>query len=73
MTCVLLGPDWVWNDQDGGTGNIGSVLRVGRDGIVLVRLFTKQACKSYLIPRFLIHKSCKISLLLKKTKQLKTF
>uniref|UniRef100_A0A8W8I5N5 E3 ubiquitin-protein ligase HERC2 n=1 Tax=Magallana gigas TaxID=29159 RepID=A0A8W8I5N5_MAGGI len=34
---VTRGPDWVWNDQDGGTGNIGSVLRVGRDGIVLVQ------------------------------------
>lgn len=62
MTCVLLGPDWVWNDQDGGTGNIGSVLRVGSDGIVIVRLFSKQTLKSNLIPRFLIRKSCKISL-----------
>lgn len=34
---VTRGPDWVWNDQDGGTGNIGSVLRVGSDGIVLVQ------------------------------------
>nr|XP_034323560.1 uncharacterized protein LOC105339595 isoform X2 [Crassostrea gigas] len=34
---VTRGPDWVWNDQDGGTGNIGSVLHVGSDGIVLVQ------------------------------------
>lgn len=34
---VTRGPDWVWNDQDGGVGNIGSVLNVGSDGIVLVQ------------------------------------
>lgn len=54
VTCVSLGPDWVWNDQDGGVGNIGSVLNVGSDGIVLVRIFTKRL-QQYLIPRFLIN------------------
>ncbi|XP_065945130.1 uncharacterized protein [Magallana gigas] len=34
---VTRGPDWLWNNQDGGTGNIGSVLTVRSDGTVLVQ------------------------------------
>lgn len=31
-----LGPDWEWDDQDGGAGNIGFVVAVVGDGVVLV-------------------------------------
>lgn len=34
-----LGPDWEWDDQDGGAGSIGSVVTVIGDGIVMVTLF----------------------------------
>ncbi|XP_062586129.1 uncharacterized protein LOC134247761 [Saccostrea cucullata] len=34
---VKRGPDWKWGDQDGGTGSIGSVYRVKRNGTVFVR------------------------------------
>lgn len=30
------GKDWVWGNQDGGTGNIGTVLSVEGSGQVLV-------------------------------------
>lgn len=31
-----LGKDWVWGNQDGGAGNIGTVLSVEGSGQVLV-------------------------------------
>ncbi|XP_034324656.2 uncharacterized protein [Magallana gigas] len=34
---VKRGPDWEWDDQDGGAGNIGSVVAVVGHGVVLVR------------------------------------
>ncbi|XP_078314706.1 uncharacterized protein LOC111131205 isoform X1 [Crassostrea virginica] len=34
---VTRGPDWEWDDQDGGMGKIGCVLNVQGSGIVLVR------------------------------------
>ena len=40
--CIIrhleLGPDWEWDNQDGGVGKIGSVLNVQGSGIVLVRI-----------------------------------
>lgn len=33
----FLGPDWEWGNQDGGAGNIGTVLRVDDNGEILVR------------------------------------
>lgn len=29
---VVRGPDWRWNDQDGGEGNLGTVVEVGKSG-----------------------------------------
>lgn len=29
---VVRGPDWRWNDQDGGEGNLGTVVEVGKTG-----------------------------------------
>ncbi|XP_071840048.1 E3 ubiquitin-protein ligase MIB2-like isoform X1 [Apostichopus japonicus] len=29
---VVRGPDWRWNDQDGGEGNLGTVVEVGKKG-----------------------------------------
>ncbi|XP_048737053.2 uncharacterized protein LOC125652125 isoform X2 [Ostrea edulis] len=34
---VVRGPDWEWEDQDGGEGNIGSVFRVLNNATVYVR------------------------------------
>eukprot|EP00105_Crassostrea_gigas_P014652 XP_011431391.1 PREDICTED: uncharacterized protein LOC105331057 isoform X3 [Crassostrea gigas] len=34
---VTRGTDWEWDDQDGGAGNIGSVISVHSTGIVIVR------------------------------------
>nr|XP_022333380.1 uncharacterized protein LOC111130524 isoform X1 [Crassostrea virginica] len=34
---VTRGPDWEWDNQDGGVGKIGSVINVQGSGIVLVR------------------------------------
>lgn len=28
LSCVFIGPDWKWGDQDGGEGNIGAVYRL---------------------------------------------
>lgn len=28
LSCVFIGPDWKWGDQDGGPGNIGTVFRL---------------------------------------------
>ena len=38
---VVRGPDWMWGDQDGGEGNVGTVVQHGQDrnlpdGTVLV-------------------------------------
>lgn len=33
---ISLGKDWVWGNQDGGAGNIGTVLSVEGSGQVLV-------------------------------------
>lgn len=42
-----LGPDWEWDDQDGGAGNIGSVVAVVGHGVVLVRISAiRQLCLS---------------------------
>ncbi|XP_062588706.1 uncharacterized protein LOC134250368 [Saccostrea cucullata] len=35
--CVTRGPDWKWGDQDGGEGNVGTVYRVRKDAVVLVK------------------------------------
>lgn len=35
---LSLGPDWEWEDQDGGEGNIGSVFRVLNNATVYVCL-----------------------------------
>lgn len=40
VICMFLGTDWEWDDQDGGAGNIGSVISVQSTGIVFVRLLT---------------------------------
>ena len=29
---VVRGPDWMWGDQDGGEGNVGTVVHLGGDG-----------------------------------------
>nr|XP_022335068.1 uncharacterized protein LOC111131710 [Crassostrea virginica] len=34
---VVRGQDWEWGRQDGGPGNIGSVLKVDDNGVILVR------------------------------------
>ena len=31
---VVRGPDWKWEDQDGGEGHVGTVVVVGRSGSV---------------------------------------
>ncbi|KAJ7358991.1 E3 ubiquitin-protein ligase mib2 [Desmophyllum pertusum] len=31
---VVRGPDWMWGDQDGGEGNVGTVVHLGGDGNV---------------------------------------
>lgn len=36
----FLGPDWEWENQDGGAGSIGSVVTVVINGIVLVSKLT---------------------------------
>ena len=28
---VVRGPDWMWGDQDGGEGNVGTVVQLGGD------------------------------------------
>ena len=28
---VVRGPDWEWNDQDGGEGSVGTVFQIGSD------------------------------------------
>ena len=28
---VVRGPDWEWNDQDGGEGSVGTVVQIGSD------------------------------------------
>ena len=28
---VVRGPDWKWGEQDGGEGNVGTVVRLGQD------------------------------------------
>ena len=28
---VVRGPDWIWGDQDGGEGGVGTVVGTGRD------------------------------------------
>lgn len=51
---TLLGADWSYDDQDGGAGNIGSVVRVKNCGLVLVSIkqkyyvYTKQDHSSQL-------------------------
>lgn len=30
-TRVVRGPDWNWKNQDGGEGNVGTVVQIGRD------------------------------------------
>lgn len=37
---MFLGTDWEWDDQDGGAGNIGSVISVQGTGFVYVCLLT---------------------------------
>ncbi|XP_060518336.1 E3 ubiquitin-protein ligase MIB2 isoform X2 [Cylas formicarius] len=37
LTCgvrIVRGPDWSWEDQDGGEGFVGTVCEIGRSGIV---------------------------------------
>ncbi|XP_062596391.1 uncharacterized protein LOC134257806 isoform X2 [Saccostrea cucullata] len=34
---VTRGPDWKWGDQDGGEGNVGTVYRIKKDAVVLVK------------------------------------
>ena len=29
---VVRGPNWLWGDQDGGEGHVGTVVEVGQDG-----------------------------------------
>lgn len=29
---VVRGPDWMWADQDGGEGNVGTIVHLGQDG-----------------------------------------
>ena len=29
---VVRGPDWMWGEQDGGEGNVGTVVQLGPDG-----------------------------------------
>uniref|UniRef100_A0A0L8H3V2 MIB/HERC2 domain-containing protein n=2 Tax=Octopus bimaculoides TaxID=37653 RepID=A0A0L8H3V2_OCTBM len=29
---VTRGPDWKWGNQDGGVGNIGTVIEIGKPG-----------------------------------------
>lgn len=36
ILCFHSGPDWSWHDQDGGVGNVGSVISVRDSGGVLV-------------------------------------
>lgn len=36
IKCKSLGKDWPWGNQDGGAGNIGTVLSVEGSGQVLV-------------------------------------
>ena len=31
---VVRGPDWMWGDQDGGEGNVGTIVHLGGDGNV---------------------------------------
>ncbi|XP_013388646.1 uncharacterized protein LOC106157515 [Lingula anatina] len=39
---VVRGPDWKWQDQDGGKGNVGVVFRVQENGLVNVMWPTRQ-------------------------------
>ncbi|XP_061168835.1 uncharacterized protein LOC133178089 [Saccostrea echinata] len=34
---VTRGPDWKWGDQDGGEGNVGTVYRVRKEAVILVK------------------------------------
>ena len=29
---VVRGPDWIWGDQDGGEGGVGTIVGIGGDG-----------------------------------------
>ena len=29
---VVRGPDWMWGNQDGGEGNVGTIIHLGQDG-----------------------------------------
>ena len=29
---VVRGPDWKWDDQDGGEGHVGTVVEIGKSG-----------------------------------------
>lgn len=40
MCLLLLGKDWTYGDADGGLGSVGTVLRVNKDGSVLVSKIT---------------------------------
>ncbi|CAH0558346.1 unnamed protein product [Brassicogethes aeneus] len=31
---IVRGPDWCWNNQDGGEGNVGTVCEIGKSGTV---------------------------------------
>ncbi|XP_048737058.1 uncharacterized protein LOC130046250 isoform X1 [Ostrea edulis] len=39
---VKRGPDWMWGDQDGGEGTLGSVYRVKRNGTAYIRWLNGQ-------------------------------
>lgn len=45
IKCKSLGKDWAWGNQDGGAGNIGTVLSVEGSGQVLV-------CTTYFLTYF---------------------
>lgn len=36
----FVGKDWIWGSQDGGAGNIGSVISVQSSGLVVVCLLS---------------------------------